>query len=382
MYILLSFVCLISFVIFGRFASIRIRGKYKYNYWTLAILPILFYSITYGFRYNWGTDYMSYKSLYENGYYGLTRTMESSELIFQMINYLLNLLNAPFYFAFFTYSFFLIFGVFFLLRDHRKIAFIALPIFYFITAYQASNLVRYGIALGFIYISISYLLKNKWKPFIIIFISAFLIHSSIIFFLPLIIFLKYFDIFKYLWVILILYCLSFLVTPQDIGGYLTLAIQITSVYIEGNSFLLVESYFDESKNDIYISGKNVLGTMDDINFIQIIFLVLIDLITIYYGFLLKKLKKYENFGYYYNLAVLGIIIYRPVYGFQLPMRLNFFCWWFLFIVIAYVLYDLYRTNKVYLLIAYFILLLFSFDFGPHSIIRVNKLPAIYFWDKK
>lgn len=381
MYILLSIVCLISFVIFGYLASISIKDKYRFNYWKLAILPILLYCITYGFRYNWGADYLSYKSLYENGNYGSTRTIESSEIVFQIINHLLNLFNAPFYFAFFTYSFFLIFGVFFLLKSHRKIAFIALPIFYFITAYQSSNLVRYCIALGFIYISISYLLKNKWKTFLIIFIFAFFIHSSIVFFLPLIIILKYFDIFKYLWVILILYCFSYVITPQDIGVYLTLAIEISRVYIEGNSFFPVGSYLDESKNEMYISGENVLGTMGDTKFIQIIFLTLIDIITIYYGFVLKKLNKYENFGYFFNFAIIGMILYRPVYGFELPMRLNFFSWWFLFIVIAYILYDMYKTKKLYLLLAYSILLLLSFDFGPHTIIRVDKLPAIYFWDK-
>ena len=131
-----------------------------------------------------------------------------------------------------------------------------------------------------------------------------------------------------------------------------------------------------------ISGENVLGSLEDIKFIQRIFLTLIEIIIIYYGFVLKKFKKYENFGYFFNLSILGIILYKPLYGFELPMRLNFFFWWFLFIVIAYILYDMYKIKKVYLLLAFSILLLLSFDFGPHSIIRVDKLPATYFWDKQ
>ena len=259
---------------------------------------------------------------------------------------------------------------------------IALPIFYFITAYQSSNLIRYCIALGVIYISISYLLKNKWKHFLIFFLAAFLIHSSVIFFLPIIIILKYLDIFKHLWIILTLYFLSFLITTNEIGEYLTFGIEYLRVYFEGNRFFTVGSYFDETKHFRYISGENVLGSLEDIKFIQRIFLTLIEIIIIYYGFVLKKFKKYENFGYFFNLSILGIILYKPLYGFELPMRLNFFFWWFLFIVIAYILYDMYKIKKVYLLLAFSILLLLSFDFGPHSIIRVDKLPATYFWDKQ
>jgi hypothetical protein len=384
MYIVLSIFCLISFLIFGYLVSIRKGGgKYRFNYWRLAIPPIVLYCITYGFRYAWGTDYFSYKSLYEVGFTGNTKTIESIEYFFKLINEVLHLFNAPFYFAFFTYSFLFIFGVFFLLKSHRQIVFIALPIFYFMTAYQSSNLVRNCISIGFLYISISYLLKNKWKPFVIVFISSFLTHSSVIFYFPIMIILKYYDIFKNLWLILILYCISYFISSLDIGEFLTIAIESTRFFFTGeiSNFIKFGSYFDSTQHFHYISGENVIGKLADIRFIQLIFFTLIDIVIIYYGFGLKKLKKYVNFGYFYNLTILGIIFYRPLYGFELPMRLNFFYWWFLFIVIPYILYDMYKTKKFLILVIFATLLLLSFDFGPHTIIRVDKLPAIYFWDK-
>ena len=338
------------------------------------------FDIIYGFRYGWGTDFFSYQSLYERGFTGNTKTIDNIEPLFRIINEVLQFFNTPLHFAFFTYSFFLIFGVFYILKDHRKIAFLALPIFYFMTAYQSSNLVRYCMAIGFIYIAITYLLKKRWLPFLFIFALAFLIHSSVIFFLPVLILFKYFDLFKKLWAILTLYFLSYFIFPETIGTYLATIIEISGGFFEGNSFIKFGSYFDSTKEYRYISGKNLLVSFEKMITIQIIFFTLIDLLVIYYGFSLKKLKNYENFGFYYNLAILGMVLYRPVYGFELPMRLNFFYWWFSFIVIAHILYFLYKSRRIYVLLALTTLLLLSFDFGPHTLVRVNKKPATYFWD--
>lgn len=380
MYIFLSLLCLLSFVIFGYLVNIRVNGKYHFNYWILSLVPISLYCVTYGFRYGWGKDYLSYKSLYENGNIGGYRVIEDYEILFQGINYLLNSAHFQFYYAFLIYSFFLIFGVIFLLKNHRNIVIIALPIFYFLTAYQAANLIRYSIALGFVYMSLSYISQGNLRKFFISWFFAFLTHSSVIFILPFILLLNYVDLFKKLWVPIVLYAFSFFFDPALIGQYLLKLLDFSEARLNSNKLFTLSSYFLDKKIERYLSGDTLISSFEDIRLIQRYISVLINIMIIYYGFQVKRYRRYKHFGLFYNLAVVGIIFYGPLYGFEIPMRLNFFFWWLAFMVIPYLFKYLADSGSKISLTLFFVLLLLSYDYGPHSVVRVYKLPANYIWD--
>ena len=73
MYIFLSIVYLIVAYISGKYAS---KANTPKTYWKFVFYPIIVYSIMYGFRYGWMTDF----NLYEEEYRRLAHDDEKGKL--------------------------------------------------------------------------------------------------------------------------------------------------------------------------------------------------------------------------------------------------------------------------------------------------------------
>ena len=170
-----------------------------------------------GLRYRVGADYESYSWIYNN--LELYQSGYSVEWGFYYLVKLLNLLNLDEQFLFFTVSFLTIYFIF-RVDVNRNDIFLFLVLFYVLLFYFRSfNEIRQIMAMSIVfYALISYLNNFKLFYFFIFVCFASLFHSSVILFVPLILFAR---LIRYRIVIfLITLLLSIFLMFFDVGGFL------------------------------------------------------------------------------------------------------------------------------------------------------------------
>lgn len=168
-----TFVVLISFLVFSAYITGRSipREQTRNNkYWKIGIIYIIIYSLIEGLRYLRQYDYMMYVELYLYG-------SEDKEPLFNALNEFLNNLSVPFPGAFITYSFIWITAVLIFLKEFKQYAALLLPLLVIAYWYNTENFIRQYIAFSFNLISIIFIIKRKYVPFILSSIIAGLFHS-------------------------------------------------------------------------------------------------------------------------------------------------------------------------------------------------------------
>lgn len=335
-FIVLKSILLLTLVLSGHYISIKsISGKFKYPYWWVASFPLIIYSLVEGLRYGRGADYISNSSLVLNAF---SQSNSKLEPLFLSFNKILNYLNIPYPFAFIIYSFLLLGSCLLLIRRRREVAVWALPLFYLATIEQSENLVRQYVAFSILLISIKYLLDNEKKKFLILIICAFFTHYSSIIVLP---FLLWFKMarnpFRNIYIILGLYVASALWHP----GLESLVRYFEHLKI----FNLYTNYLNNT--NIWLLGEGIDKPSIIMSSIYYIRYYTFPALVLIFGY--KILNKYRRSGFslFYHLFFIGILFRQisSAAATEMLYRLTLYFSMFYFIVLAFILYDMFINFK-------------------------------------
>lgn len=345
------------------------KAKSRQTYWKNAIVPIVVYTLNFGLRYNRGTDYMVYESLFDRFVNGVA--IESSEPLWNLILYITAfVLQLPYQCLIMFMSFVFIVCSLFYLRNHRKKMGMSMVMF-LICSSLAENLARWFMAFGFLLVSLSYIETKKYKQAIIWAIMSFFVHFGFaICIIPLIslMFIKRRLFSPYIGMaILIISFLFFDLSKLGVIGNLIQMIDMGERYA---------SYQDDI--DVWFKdeeGAYGLGLTTTIKYLVFLFLC-------------TKLKRKEQLDVgIYNIAMIGLSFAFILHSLELTYRIGIIYEWFLTLLLPYLLYrfNTKTTNKIkYSKLYAFILVLFIIS----SIVTYSKISlgdpdlcALYIWNK-
>lgn len=348
------------------------------NYWIIASISIIVYSLIEGLRYNRGNDYMYYKSLFE---YSLNLQAYLwnpgiIEPLFQIFNKFFRFLNFSYPAVFVFYSSILIIAGFFFMKEHRKVAFFAIPMFLMATIAQSENLVRQFMAFSFVLISLTFFLNNSWKKFAILMTMAILIHYSSFVFLPFLFLFKYVkNPFGNLYIILGLYFLSWFWKPEYWGSYYN--------YFQNLSFIsdFYQGYTENA--DVWFSGENLMGVKSYFGVLPLIKIFLFNTGMIVLGYRLIDKYRFNNYPFYFFLYVVGAISLNFTSRIEIFYRISLYFYMFWFIVLAYILYDNFNIKtknlKIERFVCYFMIVSVLYDYFI-TVFRVDTSAALFIWN--
>jgi hypothetical protein len=346
----------------------------KMDYWIIAGISIISYSLIEGLRYNRGIDYDHYKKLYEKALnLGLYWKSDAIEPFFQLINKTFRILDAPYPVVFVFYSFILITSCLFFMKEHRKVALFAIPMFFMATIGQSENLVRQFMAFSFVLISLNYFFTNSWIKFSIWFLLALLTHTSCIIFLPFLFLFKFIKKpFGSLYVILGLYFISWLWKPEYWGKYY----QYFQILQLGDNY---QGYTENA--EIWFSG-DVLQEFTQSTF-YLIRLFLFNTLMMILGYSLLERYRKLHFHYFYYLFVIGAILQHIVSKLEILNRLVLYFYMFWFIVLSYIVYDSisFKNRKSSTkIICRLLIVNVIYDYIISPLINVNANNTLFIWD--
>ena len=351
MYLSLTFFTLLSFFIF----QYNVKKYTHRNYWLFSLFPIALYCLTYGFRKGWGTDFSVYSNLFE----GNSRLeIDSYELLFQTIVVSLRHLSDNSLLFFVVCSAMTIFSYIYVLKEHRDVLGLGLSLFYLFTAYQASNLIRYFMALSIAYVGIDFALRKKWLFSIVLFVAAFYTHAGISIFIIMIL-----PFFRYRIFVNLKYNIIFYVATSfiSIGFIQNLFGDFIYKSISALNFggLQLVKYADKDIVNNYILGTT-WGEADKSIF-YIILNWLYGLLYIYFGHkLVKKMPQIKNVEFYYQVGVFGIVFGNIANNTEILYRVSIAFIYLSSLIFAYIikyqkrlglnpiLYNLYLLSVIYM----------------------------------
>lgn len=334
-----SIITVLVFFVFGTFMVRKDeKGEYVYPYTRLAIFPALIYAVLLGVRWEWATDYHHYTDVYVMG----DILLHTFEPLFQLLINTMHLMDLPAWFSFIVYAFVFMWGYLMVMRDHREVIWLALPLLYCYSTGMISNLVRFYMAVGFIYMAIPYISRNKWIPATLLIAAAFFMHYAMILVIPFFIGLRWINPFRWKWLNISLLLLSATLTPKRLGwmfyGILR-GVDMTigrleprlAVYLQPD---VLKHFFINGITDEFGYSKLSLASY-----------LIMALASIWYGYLLVQ----ENSGnrplvYLYRLCVLGFILFIPCSGLELLVRVYAPFGVLTIIMVAYTIHNLWRRE--------------------------------------
>jgi hypothetical protein len=328
-HLILFLILFTGFIIWGKYGS---STKNEVNYWMYSLLPILTYSVITGSRYGWGPDYLAYKIRLETAL-----TYDEEQLGFKWINQTIKLLNIDYVGGFIIYSLIFMTSCFILIRSYRKAS---VYMYYFVipaTLLFVTNAIRQGLALSFVFLGLYFLNKKNWFGIVLSVFVGYSIHSSILV-TVVIIGAVYLLIKKPIhWIISIpLYLFfTFLFDPARIG----FISEYISKYVSfDNSF---QSYIDQS--DIWF-GEEAATDIYEQNLFALLTSSLFYISIIYLGYVALKFRSHPHIVYIYNLVVIGIVMYRVVFTFEILRRIAEPLVMLYFIVLGYAFFIIYSKS--------------------------------------
>lgn len=166
--------------------SISYSALQLVNYIAKYIVPILLLAILFGFRYDIGVDYFSYKEIYETSFSGNLRqsiTESGVEYIYALISHLLYHAGAPYYIMFFVMA--LIPMCFFTAAFKEQQFLIVYALFFLASTgvlFWFFNIQRQGIAFFILLYSLKYIKEKKLGRFLLCVAIASGFHISSVLF--------------------------------------------------------------------------------------------------------------------------------------------------------------------------------------------------------
>ena len=328
---LILYLCLfISFIIWGKYVD-TIKNDVKY--WMFALIPILLYSFITGSRYKWGPDYLSYK-------YRLQYALKFPEeqLGFRWLNQTIKLLDIDYVGGFIVYSLIFMTSAFVLIHSYKKVS---SSMYYFVipaTLIFATSAIRQGLALSFVFLALHFLNKKQWLGIVLCVLIGSSIHTATLITFTFIgagyLFLNK-NLISWKITIPLYLFFTFFYNPSSIGfisGYLSKYI------ILDNSF---QGYIDNS-DDWF--GKDAAKDIYEQSFFASVTSSLFYISIIYLGYVALKFKLHAKIIFIYNLLVIGIILYRVVFTFEILRRIAEPLVMLYFIVLGYAFFIIYNVK--------------------------------------
>lgn len=370
MYIFLTFCTLLSFF----FLQQQTKNGNMKKYFSYSVLPIFLYSLTYGFREGWGQDYDVYNALF----LGVFRLdLENYEALFRFLIKTLRLISDSSLVLFVFVAAAFIFSYIFLLKENRDVLGLALSIFYLLSAYQASNLVRFFLALSIAYIGIDLILQKKWLLSILILSASVFIHAGIIIFIVMALLLVKFKLFFNMKYNIILYFISAVVSIENVQELFGNVIYRMLSSLDFGNLQLVK-YADRDIVNNYILGTT-WGEIEKSIF-YLFFNFMFGLLFIYLGHrLINKMPNIKNIGFYYQIGVWGVVFGNIAANTEILYRVSIAFVYLSSLVCAYIIKYYRRLRVNHFIFALFLLsVIYMCFFSVKQI--YSGFDVLYLWN--
>jgi hypothetical protein len=361
------------FLIMFYFSIIEIDKKYMYytnknilnNPFT--IIPIIFFTIFIGLRYNVGTDYLWYKKNYETHLTSFKNVDEYFEIGYLFIIKILTYLNLNFKWLFITTAFLQIY--FFYKQSRNNIFLFPFIIFFFFvtTNFMYSlNIMRQMIAFNIIFFGTKYIISKKPFSWVSICLFASLFHSSVL--ITILFYFLNINLIKSKYKFFFITVLFFLILKYLVYKYFNDYFFNIFNYLYKN--YTEESFNTQIRDDSYNKGS---GYVDIALFISyFIFFTSYD----------KCFRLYKRFGFalFFNLSLIGIILFPLIRQNILLDRVNYYFFGFRFIIFSFYSHYYLTINKnifTYIFIILF-MMIFLFTFINDIYVGSNNISPYIF----
>lgn len=349
--------------------SINLRNEKYWNYKT--IIPIVIASLILGMRYDVGVDYLNYLEYFNASYqYGFIE-LERLEIGFLYLIKVLNYINAHFSFLF---IFSALITLVFLYKGIKPLnKFLPYLIFYYFTCgliFHSNNIIRHMIAFSILIYALEFIKEKQFVRYVIAIALAAAFHKSILIFLPFYFILNR-DIFKNL-----IFQYISLIVFAFLG---TQIFELLLNYFSGLfTYLGYTHYLENADQYIRINNLNSRTGFGLLNFGVLI----INLVIVYYSVEIKKTYKDSNIVLYYNLFIIGQLLFSLVVGNLIFERLVYHFYFFRFIIYAIATYYFLHykpINIIKILIACSMILIFLSSFIIAIITSESKCSPFQFF---
>ena len=302
------------------------------TFWVAAIIPISLYIFVTGSRYGWGNDYLWYRVQYEFAIY------DPTQIVFNWLNQFLTLIGFNYVGAYMIYAFIFIILVLVFLRSYGEPSMYMYCFLVPATMYISCHTIRQGIGMAFVFLALTFFHHRKWLFIAFAIMIAYYFHSSTIITLA-----ALFGIFFVLkrpipyWISIPLYLyFAFVFNVEKVAfiadllsNYITLDNKFQN-YIDGSD----KWFGTEAINEQWIQSTSAL-LMSSFFWISLFYL----------GYRALKIRENKQVLYIYNTVVLGAIIARAVYLYEIFRRLTSPMEMFYFVPLGYVFYVYFQDCK-------------------------------------
>lgn len=168
---------IILFLYSNRLSKVSLK-----QYWKIAFIPLLAFTLEEGLRWGREIDWCVYYTVYKDI---KANVNTGHEPLFTLIWWIFGRLGAEYYIVISFCSFLLAFSIFFFFKPYKEINKIAIPLAFLMIASNATNLIRWFMGVSFLLISLRYYLDSKQTKSLIFAIVACCTHIGLIMILPL-----------------------------------------------------------------------------------------------------------------------------------------------------------------------------------------------------
>lgn len=358
---------LLSFIVWGR--HYRNTGRY---YWVSAIIPILLFSLSYGLRDGWGADFNHYKDIFDH--------LRETDIGLYVLNYIIKWLGFGSPVVFTIYSLILVVGFFSIVKGYRKEAVYILPLLWALCATQAAGLIRYWVAVGWLFIALHYYLNKDYVKSLIFLVVAVATHTALVLFVPIILICSWKDYFNNKWVLMAIFIFATILLDRQILGE-----KIVMPLAEFASNHISNERLDMYSADaeFWFSGEREIKiALNETNeIINRIRMFVTNGIILFFGYEIKN--RYKNGVLLFNLTALSIIFYNAVEGFELVNRYVAVMYAFSSFILSFIIVEnqkrpLLRNKYIFWLLIIFCYVNYFYRpfIGTETLLLYNN----YIWD--
>jgi len=320
-HIILFSILFIVYVFWGK----NIAKKSGSAFWKAAIIPILLFVCITGSRYGWGNDFLWYRVQYEFAIY------DSTQIAFNWLNHSLTFIGLNYVGAFMVYAFIFITCAFIFLRAYKESSIYMYCFLVPATMYISCHTIRQGIGIAFVFLVCVFFHHRKWLFMTLAALIAYYFHSTTMITMATLI--GIFFVLRnpiHYWISIPLYLFfAFVFDVHKVAGIADL---LSNFITLDNKF---QSYLDSS--DKWFGAKAIRDEWIQGTF-SLIMSSLFWISLFYLGYRALKIRENRLVLYVYNTVVLGAIVERAVYLFEIFRRLTSPMVMFYFVPLGYIFY--------------------------------------------